>query len=586
MDSTPQNNGNRRVGTNGDIAARFVMDRWKPKLEKRVGDLEVRVSQATPGTTPDDLNQSLDPVISLWSERLGLPKPELLFEESTDLSANEFEIRLAGATRFAGSFTTSWFDWWAEHPVPGPFGRVGLTMDGTSGGSPPWNPVHQLSRAVEEVLWDDPGLLLATTRGVKWATDSLADMKTEPEAFNGLQVMRELASRRLPLLDRGALRHAIEEAAVATEQTALAELLISQLLPNKILIRLGNGLATAASYTDPNSQLQATLLPMMRDGLYYELGIAFGKIEFENADDLPSFGYQITVNGLPRGGGTAREKYIFVNTPAKDLTEGDSQPGVNPANGYLGSWIKGETIEGYAGEHAGWSQVEYLVLHLSACLREAAGEFSDLAWTEQTLNQLQTVFPKLVTTVRAAYPNERLACVFGRLVSEGFSIRDLPRVLNRLMEFDELANSALVLDEPDLPAEVDWSRNDPVALTEYVRCGLKDYITHSRTRGSATLEVYLLDSTSIEAGLQLVMRDKSKKDPIYDFPEAGPFLRNLREALTKSRALSQNPSLLTTNELRPHLRRLIAAQFPRLPVISYQELSPVTNILPRERLTL
>jgi type III secretion protein V len=38
------------------------------------------------------------------------------------------------------------------------------------------------------------------------------------------------------------------------------------------------------------------------------------------------------------------------------------------------------------------------------------------------------------------------------------------------------------------------------------------------------------------------------------------------------------PSILTTQDVRPAVRRMLALRFPELPVLSYQDLSPELNI--------
>ena len=173
-----------------------------------------------------------------------------------------------------------------------------------------------------------------------------------------------------------------------------------------------------------------------------------------------------------------------------------------------------------------------MILQLAGCLREAAREFTDLAWAEQILNRANESIPALVEAVRARFSEARLANVFGRLVSEGLSIRDLLRILERLLEFDELANSELVLDEPDQPGEADWSIDDPVAVGEYLRAGLKDYLTHTYTRGTKNLNVYLLNAVTIEEKIRDVITPKDEYS-VYRFADTGRFLRALRGVVAK-----------------------------------------------------
>lgn len=126
---------------------------------------------------------------------------------------------------------------------------------------------------------------------------------------------------------------------------------------------------------------------------------------------------------------------------------------------------------------------------------------------------------------------------------------------------------------------------DPISLTEYVRGGMKDYISHARSNGGSMVTL-LLDGASVEEKLAAVVHTSAGYEPVYGYEDAGPFLRELRNTLEGVALTQSDLSLLTGNDLRPHLRRLIAAQFPTLAVVSYQELAPTLSIQPLSRISL
>ena len=543
----------------------------------------MRLSPEAARALSSEIVKALDQVVSVCCKSLRLHTPQLLVTPDPALPEGEYEVAVAGVTRFSGSLSSSFLDWWGEHPTAGRRGRSGLT-GAPEGDSTYWAPTDQIARAVEEVLWDDPGLLLAAPGVLAEAPAS-----SELPAHQGISadwppVARELARRRIPLPDHASREPAPIDLAGAASRVNGIEELASRLHPSTIRIRLGVEFDEEVSYKDKDSPVSVHLLPKMTSDLFYELGIAYPEVKFERAEDLAPWAYQILISSLPRGTGTIPPGKVLVDIPPDAGTQ-STEPWIHPVDGHLCSWIPRDLAEGLGSST--WNPTEFLLLHMAACLKEAAPEFADLSWTEQQLNRLAEIFPDLTAAARSAYGDARLAVVLRRLVAEGFSIRDLFRVLERLLEFNELTNSALVLDTPETPQEEDWSIEDPVALTEYVRGGMKDYVSYTQTQGANTLRVFLLDPGHLEPSLRDAVRGADPYEPVYGFREAGAFLRALRTELTGFQSLKlPAPALLTTSALRPHVRRLIAAQFPKVAVVSYQELAYTLNILPLSRISI
>ena len=570
---TNPNHGNNQSGPKAALADLFVASRLKISEPKSQGELIVRLAALPADTTSDQIKQAVSAILNELQKCLHLSPPGILVEVNAGIPSEDFEISIGQVTRFVGNFSTAWLDWWNDHPVAAWGGRLGPANQAPQG-DPPWKPIDQISRAVEEVLWDDPGLLVTGKNGWQHPNDaSTLDLTVSSEL-----AIRELAARRLPLADSRTPSVGAIDSDGATELEQV-EQLVSQVLPNKVLVRLGSILGNFLKSGNRAAELNRAL-SLMRDGLFYELGVAYGEIEFEVAHELPAVGYQVFVNNLARASGHILPREVFVNGTPEALKDSNPRVAINPENGTRGCWIDEDKLP--KGFYV-WNAGEFLVLQISSCLREAAREFADLAWAERILNLLRPWYPSLVEAVRSLYSDAQLANVFGRMVAEGISIRHLPRVLDRLLEFDELANSSVVLDEPGVSSEADWLRSNPVAVAEYLRSGLKDYITYNYTRGSS-LNVLLLDAVTIEGELRPITRLRNDC-AVYEFPLAPQFLRELRGALGKLRAAGNLPVLLTSSDLRPHLRRLIAAQFPRLAVLSYEELTPDSSIVPLDRLT-
>ena len=578
--------------SSANYALRFVAGQWRAPTAEPPSEIEVRLATGqADAVRPGDLSG----IVADFCAALGLPEPQLTVEASRDLPEGELEVRAGGATRLAGTLATTRMQWWAHHPGAGPGGRTGA-FDHAAPDDGEMTPLEAVGRAIEEVLWDDPGLVLtggaAVNRLLQRLRDHNAGALASAYADGWSDVLRRLAARRIPLGDSSAVCSALEASARPSTRVWCVEELASRLHPNDVRIRLGRGLHDRVFDKEGAKDLEERLEPMLRDGLYYELGVAYPEFRYERTSDLPDHGYQVRVNHLARASGSVPVGRVLVNAEAQAVDDLDPQAWINPANGGLCSWVPEEKAADLAAQRfTTWNAGEYLILQLAACLREAAGEFADLAWTERQVGRLREYLPETVAITerffdaRNVHASTHLAAVCRRLVGEGLALRNLTRVLNRIVEFEHTANSALVLDPDGAPREVDWSMEDPIALTEYVRGGMRDYISHARSNGGSMVAL-LLDGASVEEKLAAVVYGSAGYEPAYGYEDAGPFLRELRTTLEDISLAQSDLSLLTGNDLRPHLRRLIAAQFPTLAVVSYQELAPTLSIQPLSRISL
>jgi len=140
----------------------------------------------------------------------------------------------------------------------------------------------------------------------------------------------------------------------------------------------------------------------------------------------------------------------------------------------------------------------------------------------------------------------------------------------KLIVFDERLPIAT---EPD-PA---WTC-DARTLAAFVRMQMKRYISDKYTKGRNTLVVYLLDPE-----LENLMAEHG---PALDDQKRERVLQAFRNEIGTEEASYAQPAVLTTVELRRAVREFIAGEFPSLPVLCYQELSPDLNIQPIARLSL
>ena len=348
-----------------------------------------------------------------------------------------------------------------------------------------------------------------------------------------------------------------------------------------------------ATHADLSLELapDGEMMTMMIDGLFYELGVHTGEC-------LPKASEYVRRN-------EARMRINDVHTSPEPLFAGDEclvndtverlkllsvegRKAINPANGNECAIIssKFKDICQSAGLTT-WNQAGYLILVLSAAIRNSASMMVSLESVEFYLNKLETAFPVLTQLMSERLGVTRLAHVLRSLLEEEISIRDLPGILENLLTIPPttpasmdkyiIFTSTWGCIRPPLPLGVTSGDTSAIEMAECVRMQQKRYISHKYTRGQNTLIVYLMDPKF----------EERLSDPR---PLTETELRKLLDAVSTEVGsmppTAQNPVVLTTALIRYRLRKALRGAFPRLSVLSYQELSPDMNIQPIARISL
>jgi type III secretion protein V len=207
-----------------------------------------------------------------------------------------------------------------------------------------------------------------------------------------------------------------------------------------------------------------------------------------------------------------------------------------------------------------------LVAAVGEALRHHAAELLGIEEVQHLLDGLATHKPALVhELVPARLELRRVADVLRRLVAEDLSIRNLADILEALGERVE-------------------QQKEPGALVEQVRAhALRRYITHKYAAGGR-LEAYLLEP-AVEEALREALRDTPAGQPLLLEPDLSQDL----VAAVRARLGSADPArpvIVTSAELRPHLRSLVVAVDPDIAVLSFGELSPALELVPRGHIGL
>jgi type III secretion protein V len=123
-------------------------------------------------------------------------------------------------------------------------------------------------------------------------------------------------------------------------------------------------------------------------------------------------------------------------------------------------------------------------------------------------------------------------------------------------------------------------------LTEHVRTALSRYLCYRFGQGHDTLLVYLL-APEIEDMIRSSIEHHPQGSFLALEPEvAQEMLAAIRHEINQLPAGARQPIILTTQEIRRFVRKLIELEFFEVAVLSFQELSPDFRVQPIGRIGL
>ena len=298
------------------------------------------------------------------------------------------------------------------------------------------------------------------------------------------------------------------------------------LLP--IAIELSSALAQSILPLQGPSRLVSELLPALHEAFFKETGIVLPSAHVCNGNARMAPGdYAIRLREIP-------------------VARGNALANTGPASAPL------RTPD------------DVIADHLLRVLRQHGHLFVGIQETQTLLESLRRTHPHLVREVVPQLVSPvLLADILQRLAREGISLRHLIEVL------EALAKRAS--GEPDA-----------AALAEDVRRALRRQITYKYCNPDGGVGVFFVDSM-IEETVREAIRKTGTGAHLALEPElANDIVRAVKNAV----ADVASPVLLTTGDVRRHLRGLLESEQPQVAVLAYQEVTPEATLQTLGRITI
>ncbi|CCG01775.1 flagellar biosynthesis protein FlhA [Blastococcus saxobsidens] len=297
----------------------------------------------------------------------------------------------------------------------------------------------------------------------------------------------------------------------------------------------------------------------LRRKVAMETGLVIPLVRTRDNLDLPSSQYVIWLNGVPVAKGSSPAGTVLAIGDALDGLPG--KPTREPVFGLAAKWVPAELQR--AAEMAGATVVDrssVITTHLAEVVRQNAAELlgrEDVRLlVEMVRRSHPVVVEELTPTLLTLGEVQR---VLHALLAEGVSIRDLVRIFEAL--------SVRAKHSSDLDG-----------LVEAARTALGSAISQPYVTPDERLHVFTLEPGFEQRLLEAVRQTELGAVLALDAGAVDALVHGCSGMLEEAERSGLSPVLVCSPQVRTALARLMRQILPRLPVISYSEVSRTAQI--------
>lgn len=326
---------------------------------------------------------------------------------------------------------------------------------------------------------------------------------------------------------------------------------------SRVVAAIGAGLAQVVK-----PQPFAELSQKMRQSLRTDLGIEPPAVELAVDGRIEPQHFHLDVEGVPTVEGNMPPGRLLVeDEPVHlELLGVPFEVGAAIVDRQPAIWVEAQhepTLADAGIEFLTPTQV--LVRCLAQAVRRYATQFVGIQETRELLARSERDYPELMKEALKIAPLQKIAEILRRLLDENIPI----------------ANMRLILE-----AVVEWGprEQDVVLLVEYVRVALRRQICFRAADRNRVIAAYML-----ERAVEDTLRSSVRATAVGAFltisdQAARPIVERIKRTLAA--APEARPVVLSSMDVRRHVRNLLMRNDLDVPVLSYQELAPEFSVQP------
>ncbi|MGY1831434.1 flagellar biosynthesis protein FlhA [Geodermatophilus sp. SYSU D01180] len=297
----------------------------------------------------------------------------------------------------------------------------------------------------------------------------------------------------------------------------------------------------------------------LRRKVAMETGLVIPLVRTRDNLDLPSSQYVIWLNGVPAAKGTSPAGTVLAIGDALDGLPG--RPTREPVFGLPAKWVPVELQR--QAEMAGATVVDrssVITTHLAEVVRQNAAELLGREDVRLLVEMVRRTHPVVVEELTPGLLTlGEIQRVLHALLAENVSIRDLVRI------FEALSLRAKTSTDLD-------------GLVEAVRAALGAAISHPYVTPDERLHVLTLEPAFEQRLLEAVRQSDGGQVLALDAGSVDALVTGCSGLLEDAEQHGLSPVLVCSPQVRAALSRLMRQVLPRLPVISYSEVSRTAQI--------
>ncbi|QQZ07933.1 flagellar biosynthesis protein FlhA [Heyndrickxia vini] len=343
------------------------------------------------------------------------------------------------------------------------------------------------------------------------------------------------------------------EEEIQSEELKSPESVINLLNIDPIEFEFGYGLIPLADANQGGDLLDRVV--MIRRQLALELGIVIPVVRIRDNIQLQPNEYVLKIKGSEMGRGELLLDHYLAMSPGigEDSIEGIDT--IEPSFGLPAKWITEDTKE--EAEILGFTVVDppsVVSTHITELLRANAYELLGRQETKQLIDHIKETYPILVEEVT---PNPLsvgdIQKVLAKLLKENVSIRNLTIIFETLADFGKMSS-------------------DTDLLTEYVRQSLARQITNQYIEDGNNLKVITVSGKIEKMIADGVQQTEHGNYLSIDPNDSQSILEAIAGQVEQLSVIGQSPIILCSPAVRMYVRQMTERYFPRVPILSYNEL--------------
>ncbi|MFW3170483.1 flagellar biosynthesis protein FlhA [Geodermatophilus sp. CPCC 206100] len=297
----------------------------------------------------------------------------------------------------------------------------------------------------------------------------------------------------------------------------------------------------------------------LRRKVAMDTGLVIPLVRTRDNLDLPASQYVIWLNGVPAAKGTSPAGTVLAIGDNLDGLPGKATR--EPVFGLPAKWVPVELQR--QAEMAGATVVDrssVITTHLAEVVRQHAAELLGREDVRVLVEMVKRTHPVVVEELTPTLLTlGEIQRVLHGLLDENVSIRDLVRI------FEALSVRAKVSTDVD-------------GLVEAARAALGSAISHPYVTPDERLHVLTLDPAFEQRLLESVRQSEGGQVLALDAGTVDALVNGCTGLLGDAERLGMSPVLVCSPQVRAALSRLMRQILPRLPVISYTEVSRTAQI--------